>query len=118
MPSRIVTVAAFALDAGESAATIEKSLPPASTGIKPTDDGYFSSHVAYISHPRATARLIEEAEDAELQLQVGVNLLGAVYCMRSAIAAMRRRGGGDIINVSSESVQTPYPFLSFYAATK
>jgi pimeloyl-ACP methyl ester carboxylesterase len=37
----LVYIAAFALDAGESAATIEKALPPASTGIKPTDDGYF-----------------------------------------------------------------------------
>ena len=37
----LVYIAAFALDTGESAATIEKSLPPATTGIKPTDDGYF-----------------------------------------------------------------------------
>jgi pimeloyl-ACP methyl ester carboxylesterase len=37
----LVYIAAFALDAGESSATIESSLPPASKGIKPTDDGYF-----------------------------------------------------------------------------
>jgi pimeloyl-ACP methyl ester carboxylesterase len=37
----LVYIAAFGLDTGESAATIEKSLPPATTGIKPTDDGYF-----------------------------------------------------------------------------
>ena len=37
----LVYVAAFAPDAGESAAIIEKSLPPATTGIKSTDDGYF-----------------------------------------------------------------------------
>ena len=37
----LVYIAAFGLDAGESAATIEKQLPPASTGIKVTDDGYF-----------------------------------------------------------------------------
>jgi len=37
----LVYIAAFALDAGESAATIEKTLPPAGTGIKATDDGYF-----------------------------------------------------------------------------
>src|SRR5262245_12243611 len=37
----LVYIAAFALDAGESAATIEKNVPPATTGIKPTDDGYF-----------------------------------------------------------------------------
>jgi pimeloyl-ACP methyl ester carboxylesterase len=37
----LVYIAAFAPDAGESAATLVKSLPPASKGIKPTDDGYF-----------------------------------------------------------------------------
>jgi pimeloyl-ACP methyl ester carboxylesterase len=37
----LVYIAAFAPDTGESCATIEKALPPATTGIKPTDDGYF-----------------------------------------------------------------------------
>ena len=37
----LVYIAAFELDAGESCATIEKALPPATTGIKATDDGYF-----------------------------------------------------------------------------
>jgi pimeloyl-ACP methyl ester carboxylesterase len=37
----LVYIAAFGLDAGESAATIEKQLPPATTGIKATGDGYF-----------------------------------------------------------------------------
>jgi pimeloyl-ACP methyl ester carboxylesterase len=37
----LVYIAAFALDIGESCATIEQALPPASTGIKATDDGYF-----------------------------------------------------------------------------
>ena len=37
----LVYIAAFALDTGESCATIEQGLPPATIGIKPTDDGYF-----------------------------------------------------------------------------
>jgi pimeloyl-ACP methyl ester carboxylesterase len=39
--SALVYIAAFVPDAGESAATLEQSVPPASKGIKPTDDGYF-----------------------------------------------------------------------------
>src|SRR3984893_10008851 len=39
--SALVYIAAFAPDTGESCAAIEKALPPASTGIKATDDGYF-----------------------------------------------------------------------------
>ena len=37
----LVYIAAFALDAGESCAAIEQAVPPATTGIKATDDGYF-----------------------------------------------------------------------------
>jgi pimeloyl-ACP methyl ester carboxylesterase len=37
----LVYIAAFAPDTGESCATIEKELPPATTGIRGTDDGYF-----------------------------------------------------------------------------
>ena len=37
----LVYIAAFALETGESCATIEQALPPATTGIKATDDGYF-----------------------------------------------------------------------------
>ncbi len=37
----LVYISAFAPDVGESSATIEEALPPASTGVKPTGDGYF-----------------------------------------------------------------------------
>jgi pimeloyl-ACP methyl ester carboxylesterase len=37
----LVYIAAFAPDAGESAATIEEAIPPATKGIKVTEDGYF-----------------------------------------------------------------------------
>jgi pimeloyl-ACP methyl ester carboxylesterase len=37
----LVYIAAFALDTGESCAMIQQALPPASTGVKQTDDGYF-----------------------------------------------------------------------------
>jgi pimeloyl-ACP methyl ester carboxylesterase len=37
----LVFIAAFAPDTGESCASIEKAMPPATTGIKPTKDGYF-----------------------------------------------------------------------------
>src|SRR6201996_2581000 len=37
----LVYIAAFGLDEGESCASIEQALPPATQGIKATDDGYF-----------------------------------------------------------------------------
>jgi len=66
----------------------------------------------------ATPSPIEEADDAAVQLEVAVNILGPLYCCREAIPLMRARGGGDIINTSSESVRRPYPHLTLYAATK
>src|SRR5882757_9163074 len=39
--SALVYIAAFALDAGESCAIIEKNMPPASNSTKATSDNYF-----------------------------------------------------------------------------
>ena len=64
------------------------------------------------------AHTVEQVTNAELQAEIGVNILGAIYCMREAVPLMRARGGGDIVNVSSESVTRPFPFLSIYAACK
>ena len=61
---------------------------------------------------------LEQAEDELLQTEIGTNFLGPIYCIRAAIPLMRARGGGDIVNVTSESVRAPYPFLTVYAATK
>jgi len=61
---------------------------------------------------------IEEADDGLLQEEIATNLLGPIYCIRSAIPRMRNRGGGDIVNITSESVRMPYPFLTVYAAAK
>ena len=69
---------------------------------------------AALGYPQA----IEQAADDLVKLEVEVNLLGPLYCMREAIPMLRARGGGDIVNVSSEVVNEPYPFLGLYAATK
>jgi NAD(P)-dependent dehydrogenase (short-subunit alcohol dehydrogenase family) len=61
---------------------------------------------------------VAEATDEELQTAVGTNVLGVLYCMREAIARMRKCGGGDIVSLSSESVRRPFPYLATYAATK
>jgi NADP-dependent 3-hydroxy acid dehydrogenase YdfG len=76
--------------------------------------------VDYLINNAALGHLqsIEEADDRLLQEEVGTNLLGAIYCMRAAIPLMRSRGGGHIVNVTSESTRAPYPLLSVYAATK
>jgi NAD(P)-dependent dehydrogenase (short-subunit alcohol dehydrogenase family) len=61
---------------------------------------------------------IEEATDEDAEREVATNLLGPLWCARAAIPYMRAAGRGDIVNISSESVRLPFPFLSLYAATK
>ncbi|MBV9995866.1 MAG: SDR family oxidoreductase [Caulobacteraceae bacterium] len=61
---------------------------------------------------------IEQATDEDAEREVATNLLGPLWCARAAIPHMRAAGRGDIVNVSSESVRRPAPFLSLYAATK
>lgn len=61
---------------------------------------------------------VEEATDAELSQTINTNVMGTIYCIREAVPLMRTRGGGDIVNISSESVRNPFPFLSVYAASK
>lgn len=61
---------------------------------------------------------IENATDQQIQDSVNSNFLGPVHCIREAIPLMRERGTGDIINLTTESVNHPIPFLVLYAATK
>jgi NAD(P)-dependent dehydrogenase (short-subunit alcohol dehydrogenase family) len=61
---------------------------------------------------------VEKLSDDDINTQVRTNFLGPVYTCRSAIPLMRAAGGGDIVNVSSESTLDPFPMLSMYVATK
>lgn len=61
---------------------------------------------------------IEEATDDEIEREAATNLSGPALCIREAIPLLRQAGGGDIVNITSESVRLPFPYLTFYAATK
>jgi NAD(P)-dependent dehydrogenase (short-subunit alcohol dehydrogenase family) len=66
----------------------------------------------------ARVRSLEECTDEEVHLQVGTNFLGPIWCTRGAIPLLKRAGGGDILNVTSESILDPFPLLSLYASSK
>jgi len=61
---------------------------------------------------------IEDTSDEVLHAQIHCNLYGPILCIRAAVPLMRAAGGGEIISVSSESVNLPFPLLAVYAATK
>lgn len=66
----------------------------------------------------ARAKPLEECSDSDVMLQVGTNYLAPIWCTRAAIPLLKRAGGGDILNVSSESILDPYPLLTLYASSK
>jgi NAD(P)-dependent dehydrogenase (short-subunit alcohol dehydrogenase family) len=57
-----------------------------------------------------------EVRDEQVFTQTNINLAGPVFCAREALPLLR--GGGHIINVSSESVAVKMPMLWLYAGTK
>jgi NAD(P)-dependent dehydrogenase (short-subunit alcohol dehydrogenase family) len=61
---------------------------------------------------------IEEASDAQIERQIGTNLLGSIHFIRATLPHLRKQGGGRIIQVSSEGGQTTYPGFGYYHASK
>lgn len=61
---------------------------------------------------------IEAATDEQILNSINTNLTGPVFCIREAIPLMRINGGGHIVNISTESIHHPFPFLTLYASGK
>jgi 3-oxoacyl-[acyl-carrier protein] reductase len=49
---------------------------------------------------------------------IDTNLNGVFYCTRAAIPAMRKRGGGFILNISSLAGKNAFPGAAAYCASK
>lgn len=60
--------------------------------------------------------LIAEASDEQILSIINTNVAGPVLCARAAIPLMGP--GGHIINVTSESIETRFPYLVLYQSTK
>lgn len=59
---------------------------------------------------------VVDATDEQIAASVTTNLAGPIYCCRSAIPMMG--AGGQIINISSESIVVPFAMLSLYQSSK
>lgn len=60
--------------------------------------------------------LLAEASDEHILSALATNIAGPLFCSRAAIPLMGR--GAHIINVSSESVETPFPHHVVYQTSK
>ena len=61
---------------------------------------------------------IAEIDEAEWQRIVGINLTGVFLCMKYEIAAMKRTGGGAIVNTASVGGLIGTAGVTAYCATK
>jgi len=62
--------------------------------------------------------LLLDATDADVDKVFDVNLKGVLYGCQAAVRAMKDRGRGSIINVSSTAIDTPAPKYGLYSMTK
>jgi NAD(P)-dependent dehydrogenase (short-subunit alcohol dehydrogenase family) len=61
---------------------------------------------------------LTEARDAQIVDVVTQSLIAPMFCARQAVIEMRKVGGGDIVNISTQSVLTPQPTMIVYSAAK
>lgn len=64
------------------------------------------------------ARPFVELSDAELDLNLDVNLRATILVTRELIRGMIDRGDGVVVNISSQAAKAPSPTVSHYSASK
>jgi len=62
--------------------------------------------------------LVADMDMAACRELLETNFFGAVACLQAAVPAMRKAGGGTIINISSVAGHVPVPYMGAYSATK
>jgi NAD(P)-dependent dehydrogenase (short-subunit alcohol dehydrogenase family) len=104
---RAVAVALDVTDAAEIAAAVsaaEKAFGGVDVLVNNAGHGYLSA--------------VEEGEDAEVRKLFDVNYFGAVNMIKAVLPAMRARGSGHIVNISSMTGLVANPPNAYYSSTK
>jgi NAD(P)-dependent dehydrogenase (short-subunit alcohol dehydrogenase family) len=66
----------------------------------------------------STCGPLEDVSDANLKQQFAVNVFGLMSVTRAFVPAMRKRGSGRVVNISSIVGRVSAPFQGPYAASK
>jgi short-subunit dehydrogenase len=61
---------------------------------------------------------VADMEMATCRALFETNFFGMIHCIQAVTPAMRQKGGGDIINISSVAGHIPVPFMAPYSASK
>ncbi len=65
-----------------------------------------------------TYKPVIDLEPADWDRMLAVNLSGAYYCIHEILPILKQRGGGDIVNISSLSSNSPFAGGAGYNASK
>jgi NAD(P)-dependent dehydrogenase (short-subunit alcohol dehydrogenase family) len=95
-------------------------------GVNLTDEGAVEAYYAALPPIVASVHLaggflakpIAETTRADLDRQVALNLVTTFLCCREAVKAMRKSGGGRIVNVAARVVEIPAGGMVAYSASK
>lgn len=95
-------------------------------GVNLTDDAAVTAYFASLPSLWASvhlaggyqARPILDTTRADLDHQLGLNLATAFLCCREAVRALRKSGGGRIVNVAARVVEVPVGGSVAYSAAK
>ncbi|MGD6815636.1 SDR family NAD(P)-dependent oxidoreductase [Metabacillus sp. 84] len=63
-------------------------------------------------------KTVEESALEEMKRMFEVNVFGLIACTKAVLPAMKKQGGGQIINIASQAGKIATPKSSLYAATK
>jgi len=61
---------------------------------------------------------VANMQDSAARELIETNFFAVIACMQAVVPAMRKTGGGDIINISSVAGHVPVPFMALYSASK
>jgi NAD(P)-dependent dehydrogenase (short-subunit alcohol dehydrogenase family) len=61
---------------------------------------------------------IEEIDAAQVRRVFEVNVFGLIHCTQAVVAHLRRRGGGSIVNMASNTPFRGTPLMAHYVASK
>jgi NAD(P)-dependent dehydrogenase (short-subunit alcohol dehydrogenase family) len=86
--------------------------------VRATIDRFGQLDVLVNNAGRAVVGAVEEVSDAQLRDLMDLHLFGPAALVRAALPAMRARGTGTIVQMSSQGGRMSYPGVAAYSASK